>query len=118
MEDEKEFIGKNEHDPLADTAQIDHFISKNRVNWRIDAAKQKGSGDTNSLECLTDNTRPQTFEINHNVRQLGHVRYLIARSAGFTPLRKPPALNGDGLYSPTRLTFDAAGIWSSMPIDQ
>ena len=72
MNDEPKIILKTESDSLAQAAQGEDFASAESLNWRRSGAQQKGAGDPNLVERLTDDASLESFEICGYVRQFRH----------------------------------------------
>ncbi len=106
VEDDEEIAVEREHDALAEAPEADDAASLELTRRGRDGAHQKRVADPKAFERLTEDAGVQRFEIDRDVRELGHVvlsRRLCAQDSHLhqqsREVQDPPLVD-DELRSP------------------
>jgi hypothetical protein len=76
VEHEEQFVLGLEHDTFSSTMQVDNGPTLQRRQRRVNRSQQKGRHQTDPLDGVTDDPRPQCVEVQQDVRQLRHTRVI------------------------------------------
>jgi hypothetical protein len=72
MDHEEHIVVEFEHDALADPADAADDPAVDRFDRRINGSKNERAEEMNSLEAPSDDVACQRFEVDDDIRELGH----------------------------------------------
>src|SRR5436190_453025 len=67
MEDEKQLALGLEHNPLAQTVEVDDDAAIDRRQWRFDRSEQKRCGESVAGDAASDNSRAKRMQVEQYV---------------------------------------------------